>query len=115
MPTISIGSDYTFFDNPKTVSLTNPDATTVASKTAIKRVVSMTPGEQNGFKITNVACVWHVWVANLGSFVPVENGFITETDGTKHYIDKGGVSWETLETRFRLQTTAQAGAGVDGV
>ncbi len=112
--TLDISTDYLIWDNYQTVTITNKNGDSVSSVRAVKETVSQSDGLNNQFHLTNVVTRWHVGVAQLGTFVPAEHGYITDEDGAKHYIDEGGVSLAAWDTRFELSTTMQAGLDVTG-
>ena len=116
MPTtLNIATDYTIFDNYQTVAVVNTDASSVSSVRAVKETISQQPGTINGYAISVIRCRWHLFVNQLGTFVPAEHGYLTDEDGTKHYIDEGTVRLASWDTRYEFATTAEAAATVAGV
>lgn len=107
---LNIESDWAIFDNVEAVTLTTQDGnTTTTGLSAVKEMQSVASGEQGGVSIDLIRMTWHLFVGQLGATRPQEHGYITDTNGTKHYIDHGGVSLASWDTRWVVQTTAQAG------
>lgn len=110
--TLNIANDYLIFDNYDAVTLTSQDGgTTSSSVRAIKETLSQVELKQGPVNITVIRTRWHLFKAQLGSQVPQEHGYITDSNNVKHYIDTTPTlaSWDT---RYVVETTAQAGAAL---
>lgn len=111
MPDLDLGAEYLIFDNPKVVTITNPDGVSATTSYAIKRGSQADIVMQNSLDVAQTTVRWHVWKASLSdtAFVPARDGSITDASSNKWYIN--AVNYVTLESRFELDTTLQAGKG----
>lgn len=111
--TLNISTDYLIFDNYETVSLTSYAGVTTSSLRGLKETLAQREVSQGGMITDEIKCRWHLFVAQLGGAIPQQHGYITDANGTKHYIDDVPelASWDT---RYTMTTTAQAAATLRG-
>lgn len=108
---LNLGQDYKTVDDRVSVTITNPDATSVTTSDAFGEQSVENDIDQGGFSIKLVQKRWHVWAARLSTttFVPVRDGRVIH--GTNSwYID--AVSLMTNGTRFEIDTTLQSEKGL---
>lgn len=104
---LDFDGDFRCFDGLVAVTLTNPDASTASSENGLKENVRQTASSDANAQTWIVSTRWHVPVVDVGSFVPAEHGKITDPDGNEWYIND--VSYDTLQSRWAMDTTLQSG------
>lgn len=110
--TLDLDDEYTIFDNTEIVTLVNPGGATVTTSYALKRASQGDPITQNEFSVVLITCRWHVWPAALSdtTFVPARDGYVQDAAGNRWRINN--VNLVTLQSRYELDTTLEAGKGL---
>ncbi len=104
--TLDLSGDWAVFDNPIAIRITNPDDTYADTSIAIKEGVEYTV--MGNYRV--YTCTFHVFKAQLGTFIPRTKAFVTDSDGVVWTV--GHVDLQTLATRYVLSTTMQVGIAV---
>jgi hypothetical protein len=109
--TLNLTGEWVRFHNTQPVTITNPDGTSTTIANALKHEAPAAPTvDAGGVQVPVFTCKWLAWLGQLGTFVPVRHGYVTEADGTKWYID--AVSRLALESRIDMDCTLQADTGL---
>lgn len=101
-----LGSRRMIMPGLQTVTVTNPNGTSVSTEAAYSPG-GMSEGQvQQNSKSSINRGQWTIWKADLGSFVPKRNGRIIDAAGVSHYINS--VKTSLLDSRYDLETTQEA-------
>lgn len=140
MPTIDVSNDFVVWDNTQTVTLTNPDGSSITVEYALQQGVDTVMADMgDGTLGYRTFCIWNIWrkpIEEQGSilwsptsgsylmfdsqnnalfsfFIPELNCKIKDDRDIDWYVANANL--DVWGEKYQLECEAQAGTGVNSI